>query len=42
MIMLEGAVYTFVQTAKFVANLVAHVGRTELVHSGTRLTMRSG
>ena len=41
MITLEGAVYTSVQTARFVANLVAHVGRTELVRWGRRLTMRS-
>ena len=41
MMTLEGAVCTFVQTAKFVANLIAHVGRNELVRWGRRLTMRS-
>ena len=41
MITLEGAVYTFVQTARFVANLIAHVGRIEIVRWGRRLTMRS-
>ena len=33
--------YTFVQTARFVANLVAHVGRIELVRWVRRLIMRS-
>ena len=42
MITLEGAVYTCVQTARFVANLIAHVGRIETrALGGRRLTMRS-
>ena len=36
MITLEGAVQTFVQTAKCVANFIAHVGRNELVRWGRR------
>ena len=40
-ITLEGAVYAVVQIARFVANLVAHVGRNEHVRWGRRLTMGS-
>ena len=40
-ITLEGAVKTFVQTARFVTSLIAHVTRTEHVRWVRRLTMRS-
>ena len=39
MITLEALYIFFVQTARFVANLVAHVGKTELVRWGRRLTL---